>query len=94
MVHGALYHYSHPLFAQEDAAAKHAKLYLFDSAQPPRVRADRDEFLDATLLAELVEMLEAFANPYIRAYRRMGELAQDAASGIGLHIYGVRSQSP
>ena len=91
VVHGAVYHHSHPLFPQEDAPAKHAQLYLFDSAQATRVRADRDEFLDATLLSELVAMLEACANPYIRAYRRMGELAQDTAFGVGLHMYSVSS---
>ena len=86
VVHGAVYHHSHPLFAQEDAVAKHAQLYLFDAAEATRIRTDRDGILDATLLAELVDMLETLDNPYIQAYRRMGELAQVTGFKIGSHM--------
>ena len=77
IVHGAVYHHSYALQADTPAQAKHAQLYLFDTAEATNLRAERDRALQPQVLADTVGMLETLGNPYIPAYRRMGELTQD-----------------
>ena len=77
IVHGAVYHHSYALQADSPDQAKHAQLYLFDSAEATNLRAERDHALQPAVLSDVVRMLESVGNPYIPAYRRMGELTQD-----------------
>ncbi|CAE7630556.1 unnamed protein product, partial [Symbiodinium sp. CCMP2592] len=73
LVHGAVYHHSYCLQAEQPHEAKYAQLYLFDAEEAHRLRASRNYTLDAQLLRDLAAMLEEEANPYIAAYRRINE---------------------
>ena len=77
IVHGAVYHHSHPLRPDEPADAQFAQLYLFDTAEAASLRSARDTVLDRDLLFQLASMLDTVQNPYVNAYRRMGELTQE-----------------
>ena len=75
VLHGAVYHHSHELRPTE-GQPRFAQLYLYDTAEASRMRSERDAVLDGALLEQLARMLEEHGNPYITAYRRMGELTE------------------
>ena len=74
IVHGAVYHHSHPLRPQDDSEAQFAQLYLYDAQEATQARCRRDTALRADILDELHTMLQDASNPYLSAYQRMGEL--------------------
>lgn len=76
IVHGAVYHHSHPLHAAEPTDARFAQLYLYDAAEAARLRQQRDAVLRMDMLSELGDMLGVLQNPYALAYHRMGELTK------------------
>ena len=76
VIHGAVYHHSHPLRADDPANARFAQLYLYDAAEASQLRSTKDRVLRVDLLSQLAEMFHAIGNPYVEAYKRMGELTQ------------------
>lgn len=77
IIHGAVYHHSHPLRADDASSARFAQLYLYDATQANGLRVDADQALCPETLTELTHMLDRVGNPYAEAYRRMGELTQE-----------------
>jgi phytoene/squalene synthetase len=51
-VHGQVYHYTRKLFPAE--ALKFSQLYIYDSAEATRLRAERDQDLDPDLLRSVI----------------------------------------
>ena len=76
IIHGAVYHHSHPLHPATTEDAKLAQLYLYDPAEATALRVAKDQALNVDLLTQLASMLDAVDNPYVSAYRRMGELTK------------------
>ena len=77
IVHGAVYHHSYPLRASDAEEPKFAQFYLYDTLEATQLRNNRDRGLQADILAELDYMLHTTSNPYVDAYRRMGELTNN-----------------
>ena len=74
IVHGAVYHHSHPLRPHDDSEAQFAQLYLYDAQEATQARSRRDTVLRPDVLDALHTMLQDASNPYLSAYQRMGEL--------------------
>eukprot|EP00435_Cladocopium_sp_Y103_P060653 s247_g22.t1 len=77
IVHGAVYHHSYPLRAIDTEEPKFAQFYLYDTLEATQLRNNRDPGLQTDILADLDYMLHAANNPYVDAYRRMGELTNN-----------------
>ena len=77
IVHGAVYHHSPPLRANAPEEARFGQLYLYDAQEATALRRSRDPALSSDVLADLQDMLHRVQNPYIGAYRRMGELTEE-----------------
>ena len=58
IVHGAVYHHSHPLRPQDDSEAQFAQLYLYDAQEAMQARCPRDTALRADILDALHTLLQ------------------------------------
>lgn len=58
IVHGAVYHHSHPLRPQDDSEAQFAQLYLYDAQEATQARCRRDTALRADILDALHTLLQ------------------------------------
>lgn len=77
IVHGAVYHHSYDLRAEAAELPKYAQFYLYDANEATALRAARHPGLEPHILSELANMLDLAGNPYVQAYRRMGELTNN-----------------
>ena len=67
-IHGQVYHFIGSLLPNEGQAPKFAQLYIYDTENEARNRLNIMQDLDATILQNLQNMLDA-VNPYIQVFR-------------------------
>lgn len=91
IVHGAVYHHSHPLRPARRDDARFAQMYLYDATEATSLRLARDTALREDVLSDLANMLDTARNPYVDAYRRMGELTQAVRAHVKIFLTGSLS---